>query len=61
MLQFDKLNFEEGVTEMEELMEAVLGRIFVPLEASGRHVHLTEDQANALQTQYPDAEKRKEG
>lgn len=23
--------------------------------------HLTEDQANALQTQYPDAEKRKEG
>ena len=33
---------------MEELMEAVLGRIFVPLEASGRHVHLTEDQARTL-------------
>ena len=48
MLQFEKLNFEEGVTEMEELMEAVLGRIFVPLEASGRHVHLTEDQARSL-------------
>ena len=33
---------------MEELMEAVLGRIFVPLEASGRHVHLTESQAQTL-------------
>ena len=33
---------------MEELIEAILGRIFVPLEASGRHVHLTEDQAEAL-------------
>ena len=33
---------------MEELMEAVLGRIFVPLEASGRHVHLTEAQARTL-------------
>ena len=33
---------------MEELIEAVLGRIFVPLEASGRHVHLTEQQAVTL-------------
>ena len=33
---------------MEELIEAVLGRIFVPLEASGRHVHLTEAQAQTL-------------
>ena len=33
---------------MEELVEAVLERIFVPLEASGRHVHLTEDQAQTL-------------
>lgn len=33
---------------MEDLIEAVLGRIFVPLEASGRHVHLTEEQARAL-------------
>ena len=33
---------------MEELIEAILGRIFVPLEASGRHVHLTEDQAETL-------------
>ena len=45
---FVKLKFEEGVTEMEKLIEAVLGRIFVPLEASGRHVHLTEDQAVTL-------------
>ena len=33
---------------MEELIDAVLGRIFVPLEASGRHVHLTEAQAQTL-------------
>ena len=33
---------------MEELIEAVLGRIFVPLEASGRHVHLTQSQAQML-------------
>ena len=33
---------------MEELIEAVLQRIFVPLEASGRHVHMTEEQAKAL-------------
>ena len=33
---------------MEELIEAVLRKIFVPLEASGRHVHLTEDQARTL-------------
>ena len=33
---------------MEELIKAVLGRIFVPLEASGRHVHLTESQTQTL-------------
>ena len=33
---------------MEALIEAVLGRIFVPLEASGRHVHMTEEQAVRL-------------
>ena len=33
---------------MEKLIEAVLGRIFVPLEASGRHVHLTEAQTQTL-------------
>ena len=33
---------------MEELIEAVLQKIFVPLEASGRHVHMTEEQARTL-------------
>lgn len=32
----------------EALVEAVLARVFVPVEASGRHVHLTKEQANAL-------------
>lgn len=30
------------------LTEAVLGRLFVEIEASGRHVHVTRDQAQAL-------------
>ena len=30
------------------LAEAVLGRVFVPVEASGRHVHVTAEQARAL-------------
>ena len=30
------------------LVEAVMGRIFVPLEASGRHVHVTKEQAMTL-------------
>ena len=34
--------------ELEKLAEAVLGRVFVPLEASGRHVHLTKAQSVAL-------------
>ena len=34
--------------DLTALTEAVLGRLFVPLEASGRHVHITSDQANAL-------------
>lgn len=33
---------------MEALAQAVLGKIFVPLEASGRHVHVTAQQAQAL-------------
>ena len=32
----------------ERLMQAVLERIFVPLEASGRHVHITAQQAQDL-------------
>ena len=33
---------------IEALAEAVLGKIFVPLEASGRHVHITKSQAMTL-------------
>ena len=32
----------------DELAEEILGRLFVPLEASGRHVHLTAEQARIL-------------
>lgn len=35
-------------SQVKMLTEAVLHRIFVPLEASGRHVHLTRDQCLAL-------------
>ena len=34
--------------EIEALVEQVLGNIFVKLEASGRHVHVTNDQALTL-------------
>jgi propanediol utilization protein len=33
---------------MEALVTAVLGRIFVELQASGRHVHITKEQAMTL-------------
>ena len=33
---------------MEELIEAVIRKVFVPLEASGRHVHITGEQARIL-------------
>ena len=33
---------------LENLVEAVVGRIFIPLEASGRHVHVTKEQALTL-------------
>ena len=33
---------------MEKLAEAVLGQIFVPVEASGRHVHVNAEQARQL-------------
>lgn len=33
---------------IDVLAEAVLGRLFVPLEASGRHVHVTKEQAQTL-------------
>ena len=34
--------------ELQSLAEAVLGQLFLELEASGRHVHVTKDQAIAL-------------
>lgn len=33
---------------LETLVEAVVGRLFIPLEASGRHVHVTRQQAMTL-------------
>ncbi len=33
---------------MEQLVQAVAERIFIPLEASGRHVHVTKEQAQRL-------------
>ena len=35
-------------SQIHSLSEAILGRIFVPLEASGRHVHLTQQQCQTL-------------
>ena len=34
--------------QIQAAVEEVLGRLFVPLEASGRHVHVTEQQARTL-------------
>lgn len=34
--------------EMERLVQEVMGKIFVELEASGRHVHVTQEQAQIL-------------
>ena len=42
---------------IEVLAEAVMGRLFVPLEASGRHVHITKEQAMTL-FGHPLTEKR---
>lgn len=33
---------------MEALVEALMRRVFLPLEASGRHVHVTQEQAMTL-------------
>ena len=35
-------------TQLQAAVDAVLSRLFVRLEASGRHVHVTEEQANIL-------------
>ena len=37
-----------AVENLQELADAVLSRLFVELEASGRHVHVTLEQAEAL-------------
>ena len=34
--------------QLEALAEALMARLFVPMEASGRHVHVTKEQAVAL-------------
>ena len=33
---------------LEDLTQEILSRLFIPLEASGRHVHLTKEQAITL-------------
>ena len=43
--QLDKPEFEEN---MDKLVDMVLKNIFIELEASGRHVHVTREQAVAL-------------
>ena len=35
-------------TDMQAVAKAVLARLFIELEASGRHVHVTEEQAQQL-------------
>ena len=35
-------------TYTEQLVETLVGRLFVPMEASGRHVHVTQEQARFL-------------
>ena len=34
--------------ELDQVVEAVMDRLFVKLEASGRHVHVTKEQAQTL-------------
>lgn len=34
--------------ELQAVLEAVMTRLFIPLEASGRHVHITKEQAMTL-------------
>lgn len=39
---------ERSTAGVEALVAAVMERLFVPVEASGRHVHVTKDQAITL-------------
>lgn len=34
--------------QLQQIVTEVIGRLFVPLEASGRHVHVTAEQARTL-------------
>ncbi len=34
--------------DLQAVLKAVMGRLFIPLEASGRHVHITKEQAMTL-------------
>jgi propanediol utilization protein len=34
--------------DLQAVLEAVMERLFIPLEASGRHVHITKEQAMTL-------------
>ena len=34
--------------QLQAVLETVMARIFIPLEASGRHVHITKEQAMTL-------------
>ena len=34
-----------GAMNLGAVVEAVIKRLFIPLEASGRHVHVTKEQA----------------
>ena len=36
------------MTQIQELVDAVVGGLFVEIEASGRHVHVTKEQAQIL-------------
>ena len=51
------LNCVVLILDKQELIHAVMDRIFVPIEASGRHVHLTQAQAMTL-FGHPLTEKR---
>ena len=37
-----------GNENLQAVLEAVMRRLFIPLEASGRHVHITKEQAETL-------------
>ena len=38
--------------DIEKLVDAVIRTAFIPLEASGRHVHVTQEQAQKIALDY---------